>query len=139
MTTADTTTPDNAEVPEFASYWTQLRSSQLAFPLCDDCGRHHWYPMQRCPHCGSAAIEWMPISGEGTLYSWTVVRHAFSPDYRDKIPYTVALVEFPDAPGIRLVTQLIHDDTVELRCQMPVTPVFESPASDRPMVFFRAE
>jgi uncharacterized OB-fold protein len=138
MTTAETATPTNTtEAPEFAPYWTSLRSGRLAFPWCNDCGRHHWYPMQRCPHCGSAAIEWSQVSGEGTLYSWTVVRHAFSPDYRDKVPYTVALVEFPDAPGVRLVTQLLHD-AVELRCEMPVTPVFESVASDRPLVFFRA-
>lgn len=133
------TTDTITEAPEFAPYWASLRAHQIAFPRCETCGRHHWYPMQRCPHCGSASIVWSPVAGEGALYSWTVVRHAFAPDYRDKVPYTVALVEFPDAPGVRLVTQLQYDDSVELRCEMPVQPVFEATGDGRPVVLFRAE
>jgi uncharacterized OB-fold protein len=133
----DTVVEPDVTVPEFAPYWELLRAGSLAFPRCSACGRHHWYPMQRCPWCGGGDITWAPVCGQGVLYSWTVVRHAFAPDYADKIPYVVALVEFPDAPGVRLVTQVLGEPDAPLRCGMQLAAVIEAPESGRPTVRFR--
>lgn len=109
--------------PEFAGFFEAARRRQLAFPRCEDCGRFHWYPMKACPHCRSRRVAWQPVAGGGSLFSWTVVRHAFDPAYKDRLPYIVALVEFDDAPGIRLVTNLEADPAV-LTIGDSVTPVF---------------
>lgn len=109
---------------EFAPFWEGARAGRVSFPHCEDCGRFHWYPMKRCPHCGGAQIRWRAVKGEGALYSYTIVRYAFSPEFRDKLPYVVALVEFPDAPGVRLITNLVNVPHDAIRIGMRVKPAF---------------
>ncbi|HEX2891796.1 Zn-ribbon domain-containing OB-fold protein [Vineibacter terrae] len=110
--------------PEFAGFFAALQERALAFPCCDACGHFHWYPMKACPHCRSSAISWRRIAGTGSLYSWTTVRHAFDPAWRDRLPYIVALVEFPDAPGVRLIANVAADPEA-LAIGMAVTPRFD--------------
>jgi len=123
---------------EFQPFWAALKQGRIAFPRCRDCGKFHWYPMKRCPHCRSSAIEWQAVSGEGTLYSFTVVRYPFSPEFRDKLPYVVALVEFADAPGVRLITNLIDTPLEDIRIGMTVQPIFPQGDEATPQVPFRA-
>lgn len=124
--------------PTFAPFWAHLRRGEVAFPRCDECGRHHWYPKALCPWCQSSQIEWAPVAGEAELYSWTVVRRAFTAEYNDKIPYVVALVEFPDAPGVRLLTNLVPSDET-WRCGMRLRAAYE-PGIDgeHPRIIFNA-
>jgi uncharacterized OB-fold protein len=83
--------------------------------------------MKACPHCRSDAICWRRVDGTGSLYSWTTVRHAFDPAWRDRLPYIVALVEFPDASGVRLVAN-VHADPESLAIGMIVKPRFDENA-----------
>ena len=123
--------------PEFAGFWSSLRSNKLSFPRCLACGRFHWYPMKRCPHCFSDRLAWVAVSGQPTLYSWTVVRRAFSPAFKDAVPYVVGLIEFPGAPGVRLITDIVEADPSALVIGMAMTPVFDRQSERMPMVFFR--
>lgn len=124
--------------PEFAGFFAALQRQALAFPHCPDCDRFHWYPMKRCPHCGSQAVEWREVRGEGEVFSWTAVRHAFDPAYADRLPYVVALVEFPDAPGVRLVTNIAADPD-SLRIGMKVRPNFAAAATPDTIAFQPAD
>ena len=134
----DRTSGRTGDDAAFSPFWEYLAQGRIAFPRCADCGRHHWYPKALCPWCQSLRIEWAEVGGGAELYSWTVVRRAFTPEYEDKIPYTVALVEFADAPGVRLLTNLLPDDA-PWRCGMALTPTFETGAGDRrPRVVFTA-
>ncbi len=118
-----------AEMPmaaEFRPFWEAVDAGRLCFPCCRACRRFHWYPLTRCPHCRSADIAWTEIAGPAAVYSWTVVSHAFDPAFRDRLPYIVALVEFRDAPGVRLVTNLIDVAPEEVRFDMAVVPAFDA-------------
>jgi uncharacterized OB-fold protein len=131
-------TDQTNDQPEFAPFWEHLERGEIAFPRCLDCERHHWYPKALCPWCQSTRIEWTPVRGEAALYSWTVVRYAFTAEYQDKLPYTVALVEFPDAPGVRLLTNLSPDDAT-WRGGMALTPTIEAAVEGtHPKVVFSA-
>ena len=114
----------NVSLPEHAGFAEGLKAGRLSFPCCRDCGKFHWYPMPLCPHCRSAAIEWRAVGGRGRVYSFTVVRHAFEEKWRHALPYVVALVEFADAPGVRLITNLIDIDPADVRIGLAVDPVF---------------
>lgn len=50
------------QIPEFAPFWRNVAERRLCFPRCEACGRFHWYPLTRCPHCFSADIEWRASS-----------------------------------------------------------------------------
>jgi uncharacterized protein len=127
---------DTTPVAAFEPFWQLLRAGQLSFPRCNDCDRFHWYPKSACPFCGSSRLRWSSVAGEGTLFSWTTVRHAFSDQYEEKIPYVVALVEFDDAPGVRLVSNLSGVDLDAVRIGMRVVPDFSDAKDDPPRVVF---
>ncbi|MBT5083232.1 MAG: hypothetical protein HOK21_05155 [Rhodospirillaceae bacterium] len=121
---------------EFMPFWNAVDAGHLSFPVCRTCDRFHWYPLNLCPYCRGQDIAWSEVSGPGELYSWTVVRHAFDPEFWDQIPYIVALVVFPDAPGIRLVTNLIDVAPEKLSFGIAVTPAFDARnAADDPLRF----
>ncbi|HJM50564.1 MAG TPA: OB-fold domain-containing protein [Alphaproteobacteria bacterium] len=127
-----------ARQPEFEPFWQGLRDGHFELPRCGDCGRFHWYPMIRCPHCISANIVWSRIDGRGRLYSWTVVRRAFAADFEDKVPYTVGLVEFGAAPGVRFVSEIVVAPAQALVIDMPVEPLFPATNEALPRILFAA-
>lgn len=126
-----------ALLPEFEGFAANAREGRLAFPWCGACGRFHWYPMPRCPHCRAAGIAWKPVSGNGDVFSFTEVRHAFDKSRRGQLPYIVALVTFADAPGVRLVTNIIGADAADVRIGDAVAPVFPDRGDVTATVTFR--
>lgn len=97
---------------EFQIFFDGIDRQELRFPRCDTCRRFHWYPMKRCPHCGGSSLSWERVSGDGVVHSWTKVEHAFDEAFSSRVPYTILLVSFQDAPGVRLIGPLLGDGVV---------------------------
>ena len=116
---------------EFQPFFGSLASGRLSFPLCNSCGKFQWYPMHACKFCGSRDITWKPISGAARLFSWTVVRFRFSRHLPHELPYVVALVEFDEAPGVKLVTNLVGVAIEQLKEGMKLTPVISGGKAPR--------
>lgn len=125
-------------LPEFTGFFENAAQRRLAFPCCRGCGRFHWYPMPRCPHCRGKEIEWRQIEGRGRLLSFTRVMHAFDKLRAHDLPYVVALVQFPDAPEVTLVTNVVGSDIGNLSIGQSVEAVFRTNTAGTPMVEFRA-
>ncbi len=128
---------DSGMPPEFEGFLEAARKGKIAFPHCGVCSRFHWYPMPRCPHCRSHQLAWQPIAGQGEIFSFTEVRHAFDKRRRDQLPYVVGLVTFVDAPGVRLITNIIDASPADLRIGQKVEPVFPSHGAEPILVHFR--
>ena len=88
-------------------FWEAARAHKLVAAACADCGQFRMPPTPFCPHCRSQAIDWRELSGDGVLYSYTIVARAIMPEMADNIPYVPALVDLPDAPGTRLITNVV--------------------------------
>ena len=82
-------------------------------------------PTGFCPGCRQQSVEWVELSGRGTVYSFTITHQPLIPQLRDYIPYVVALVEPDDAPGIRLATNLVDADTEAVHVGMAVHVVWD--------------
>jgi uncharacterized OB-fold protein len=63
-----------------------------------------------------------PVSGRGTVYSFTV-NHQPWDGTRD--PYLIAVIELDDQPGLRLMTNLVNVAVEDIRIGMRVQVVFE--------------
>lgn len=74
-----------------------------------------------CSHCLSETLEWTPVSGKGTLYSYSVVHRPQTPAF--EAPYVVAIVELAEGP--RLLTDLIDVDPQKVSVGMAVEVAFE--------------
>ncbi|WP_419878579.1 Zn-ribbon domain-containing OB-fold protein [Brevibacillus centrosporus] len=102
-------------------YWDGLNNHELMIQHCDDCSKHIFYPRLLCPHCFSDQISWTQASGQGKIYSYTVVHRAFGP-FADQAPYVVAIVEL--AEGVRMMTR-ITGNREDIAIGKPVTVTFE--------------
>lgn len=127
----------NNLLPEFAGFFENARDSRLAFPHCRSCGRFHWYPMPRCPHCRAQDITWRGVAGRAEVVSFTRVVHAFDELRGGELPYVVALVRFADAPGVNLVTNIVGSADETLQIGQLVDPVFRTDKQGRALVEFR--
>jgi uncharacterized OB-fold protein len=105
-------------------FWAAAQREELAVPRCDACGAYVWYPAPQCKRCGSATLTWTRVSGEATLFSWSVVARGLFKAFAAKAPYTTGLVALREDPAVRLVTLLVDCEPEALRVDMPVRAVF---------------
>jgi uncharacterized OB-fold protein len=109
--------------PLTAPYWAAARDHQLVIQRCTACG-HVWHPpLPLCPACHSEVIAWIPVSGRGHVYTYTVVYHATHAAMADKVPYISALIELEEGP--RILTNLRNCTEDDARIGMPVWVLFE--------------
>jgi uncharacterized OB-fold protein len=87
---------------------------------CRACTRHHFPASVTCPFCGSADVEAVALSPEGTLWGWTGVTAA-PPGYDGPVPFGFGVVELPE--GVRVITRLEESDPSRLEFGQPMTLV----------------
>ena len=122
--------PDNVTAP----YWSAAREHRLVMPHCQDCGKHHFYPHTLCPYCASPHIEWTQVSGNGSLYSYTVVNRAPSPAFAPDLPYVVAIVELDEGP--HLMSNLVGCAPAQAKIGMRLKVAFRKVAEDSVLPVF---
>ncbi len=81
-------------------FWEYARQSRLAVQYCDACGDAHIPESSVCPICLSSDQTWKPVSGRGTLESWTDFHRAYWDGFKDDLPYRVCLVRLAEGPLI---------------------------------------
>ena len=126
--------PPNVDTQPF---WDACRRRELRFQRCRSCRRFRHPPIPGCPHCGSGDVEWVPVSGNGRIFSYTLVHHPTMPALASHVPYNVIVVEFPDAPGVRLISNLLDVGTDGIEIGMAVTLVWDPVAPDLFLPRFR--
>ena len=115
--------------PEAEAFFAGTVRGEFRVQRCHACGLHHHYPRMACPHCGSADLEWVTVSGLGTLHSFTVIRQNGIPPFHEQVPFVVGLVDL-DEPGARFVAQLPDVAPDDARIGMRVRAAFR-PANER--------
>jgi uncharacterized protein len=102
-------------------FWQAARGKRLVLQCCDACGAYRWTPQILCVRCHSDRYSWTAVSGNGHLYSFTVVHRAPAPAF--VTPYIVAVVRLEEGP--MLLTNLVDGDPSDLRIDMQVEVVFQ--------------
>jgi uncharacterized protein len=69
----------------------------------------------------------MPVSGRGTVRSWTVVRRSFLPGF--DVPYLLVDVELVEQANLRLIGRLLDGPDALLQVGNAVRVAFEDIAS----------
>jgi uncharacterized OB-fold protein len=105
-------------------FWKAARERRLVCKRCTQCGTFQMPPAPFCHECQSQEHHWVQLSGKGWVYSYTVARQALVPALKDSIPYVVAVIDLPDAPGARLVANLVDCDPDQVSITMPVKVVW---------------
>jgi hypothetical protein len=110
--------------PETKPFWDAAAKGQLLMKKCLACGELHYYPRSICPFCHSDRTEWLAASGQGTIYSWSVMRRA--PE-----PFAIAYVTLAEGP--RLLTNIVDCRFDDIAIGKPVKLVWK-PSEGGPAV-----
>ena len=90
-------------------FWDGIADDELRLRRCQRCGALQWYPVPGTGHACGGEREWTSVEPAGTVFSFTTVRRPFLPGAtNDDMPITTVLIEITDAPGVRLVGQLVN-------------------------------
>ncbi|MBI2877417.1 MAG: Zn-ribbon domain-containing OB-fold protein [Candidatus Tectomicrobia bacterium] len=120
---------------ESEPFWRGTRNHELRIQRCRVCGKHIFYPRSLCPECSTTDLEWVQVSGKGTVYSYTIIRRAAFPSFAADVPYVFAIVELEEGP--RMATNLVGCPPERARIGLPVEATFEDVAPEVTLVKFR--
>ena len=101
--------------PETQPFWDAAAAGKFLLRRCRSCDRAHWYPRAVCPFCMGADTAWEPASGEGRIYSFSVMR-------RVPEPFAIAYVTLAEGPT--MLTNIVGCDLDALAIGQPVRVVF---------------
>ncbi|MBI3989981.1 MAG: OB-fold domain-containing protein [candidate division NC10 bacterium] len=112
---------------ETLPFWEGTKAGELFFQRCRACRRFRFYPRALCPYCLSGEADWVPSTGRGTVYSFTICHRPASEAFAAMVPYVVALIDMEE--GVRLMSTIVGCELEAVRIGMPVEVLFE-PVSD---------
>ncbi len=120
--------PKQSPVPEDVDrgFWEACNEDRLVIQNCTACDRLQHPPQAACPQCGSADnLEWKPVSGRGTIYSYSVVYDSPIASLQADQPYNCAVIALDEDPGIKMLSHLPGTPVDEVPIDAAVQVVFE--------------
>jgi uncharacterized OB-fold protein len=114
-----------------APYWAAAAQHVLTAARCAVCAAFTMPPDVVCPHCGSQdpQFKFTPVTGQGTVRSWTVVRQSFLPGFDGDLPFVLVDVELVEQPELRIIGRLLDGVGAPLRLGDEVVVAFEEIAA----------
>ncbi len=134
MTVHDETTSTTTSAPALPTkaprtnldsepFWAATGEGRLTLQRCTACHTVIWWPRALCPNCSSFDLEWFDASGEGSVYSYTVVHQSPGRRWGEATPYVLAYVELDEGP--RLMTNIVGCDPATVAIDQRVRVVFD--------------
>ena len=127
--------PVPVPTPTSAPFWDGVRDGVVKLQKCNDCGVWVFYPRSRCSSCLSDALDWHTVSGNGTLYTFTIARQPTSPHFASEVPQRIAVVELDE--GVRLTTTLVNIADADIKIGMRVKPYFDAVSEDSTLLRYQ--
>lgn len=119
--------PAPAVYPETKAFWDAAAAGRLLIKKCSSCGEAYFYPRPLCPFCFSERTEWLPTSGRGTIYSYSIMRKA-------PVPYAIAYVTLAEGPT--MMTNIVDCAFEAIRIGLAVKLVFKPTDGGPPVPMF---
>ncbi len=127
--------------PHTEPFWEGAQQGELRYQRCDSAGCESdvvFYPRQHCPACGGNDLSWHVSKGEGSVYTFSVVRQNRMPGFIDLGAYSVAYVDLDE--GFRMMSSVVgvDDPTTDIAIGQRVRVDFEKQdEGDYPIPVFR--
>ena len=134
--------PDFAELDVAMDQWSEPfwqagAEGRTIMPKCGACGTFRWPAGPFCFKCRSQAVEWAP-AGQASIYSYIVLPQPGADNDAPPAWRVPAVVEFADAPGVRLVSVLVDAPLDGIAIDDPVT-IDWLPGANAAVPVFRLE
>lgn len=107
-----------------------LKEGRFILQVCDDTKRAVFYPRVISPWTGKSLTSWSQMSGQGQVYSTTIVRRR--PDRGGD--YNVAIIELVE--GARMMSRVEGVAPEKVKIGMDVIAKIISSPEEEPMIVF---
>ena len=121
--------PSTASKP----YWEGCARGELLYQRCDGCGTIALRPGTVCGSCLSRSLSWVQSTGQGSLYSWTVVWRPQHPSFT--VPYAPAIVSLDE--GWFMMSAVVGCEPEDLHADMRLAVEFHPASDDIALPYFR--
>jgi uncharacterized protein len=80
-----------------------------------------------CASCGSIEPNFVfaPVSGKGSVKSWTMVRQPLLPGFEREVPFLLVDIELEEQKELRITGRLLDGPQTPIRLGAPVHVTFE--------------
>jgi len=124
--------PVPVPTPTTQAYWDGTAAGELRVQRCVTTGKLFSYPRRFSPYVVGGSVEWVTVSGTGSLYSY-VISHLPGPGYKDEVPYVIAIVELAEQDGLRVAANIVDCEPDSVTSGMPVHARPERGAGGAPL------
>lgn len=123
--------------PNTQHFWEGVKDGKLLYQTCNECSGVVFTPRVHCTHCGSLNLSWNESKGEGTLYTFSIVRQNRNPAFAPLGAYILAYVDLDE--GFRMLTNVVgYDNPTDAQVGQRVRVEFEPQDSgEYPIPVFR--
>ncbi|HLG66432.1 MAG TPA: OB-fold domain-containing protein [Acidimicrobiales bacterium] len=135
--TAETCPPLPAPDDLTRFFWEGVADHKLLLLRCRACGTFIHLPRPVCRACRSTDLAPAEVSGRAVLDTWTLPAQPPDPYYRAHLPYVLAVVELPEQPKLKLVTNVVDCAEADLRLGMELEVAFREVAPGVTLPLFR--
>ena len=87
-------------------YYDACNEGRLVIHNCKSCNTLQHPPAPACKECGSADMEWKPVSGRGKIYEYGVVHDCPIKELQPDQPFNVAVIMLEEDPRIQFYSHL---------------------------------
>jgi len=106
-------------------FWEAAKQHKLVVQRCQECSYFNHPPRLACDACQSQQLQFEPVSGQGTIYTFTVMHQPNIAGFEDQIPYINILVELEEQPLLFMVSNLLDSEKDKVRNGGQVEAYFE--------------
>jgi uncharacterized OB-fold protein len=103
-------------IEQFYKYLTQ---GKLMAGKCTKCGKIHLPPRPLCDNCYSQQFEWLEISGQGKLLTYSVI-HIAPQQFQALAPYAVGIVELENGLKIPGMIQGATEEQLKIGMELAI-------------------
>ena len=108
--------------PENRAFWQGGAEGELRIHRCRACIRWCHPPAPVCPGCNARDVAPEPVSGGGTVVSFTINHQPWISELAE--PYVVAIVELDEQAGLRFLTNIVGCPVEDVAIGMRVSVTF---------------
>jgi uncharacterized OB-fold protein len=116
--------PDPVDAAD-ARFWAFVAAGELRIQGCAACGTFRHPPRPLCASCGSTDDEWIPSSGRGEVWTFTVIHPPTLAAVAERVPYGAVVVRLDE--GVFMVSNLVdcpvEEVVVGTRVEVAITGV----------------
>ena len=87
-------------------FWEAAKERRLEVQRCGSCGYYNHPPRPFCDACLGQELSFIPVSGRGRVYTFTVMHQRDVAGFEDEAPFINIVVELDEQAQLLMVSNL---------------------------------